>query len=71
MHLLLFEYGGGQDDALASLLDSGAQEQGPEVLLDRARADSQFSGDLFVAAALHQQLQNILIAAGDLDVIET
>lgn len=70
MHLLLFKDGGCQDDPLASLLDSGAQKQRAQVLLDGAWADAEFGCDLFVAAALDQQLQNLLVAARDFDLIE-
>jgi hypothetical protein len=70
IHLLLFKYGGGQDDALAPLLDSRAQEQCAQVLLYGARADAQFRCDLFIAAALNQQLKNLLVAARNFDLIE-
>jgi hypothetical protein len=52
------------------LLDAGPQKQGAEVLFNGAWADVELSGDFFVAAARDQQLQNVLIAACDFDLIE-
>jgi hypothetical protein len=68
--LLLFKYRGSKDDPLSALLDAGPQEQRAQVLLDGAWADAEFSSDFFVAAARDQQFQNVLIAAGDFDLIE-
>jgi hypothetical protein len=68
--LLLFKDCGGQDDAFATLFDSGAQKQRTQVLLDGAGADVEFRCDVFVAATLDEQLQHLPIAAGDLDLIE-
>jgi hypothetical protein len=70
IHLLLFKDGGGKDDALAPLLNARAQEKRAQVLLHGAWADAEFGGDLFIAAALHQQLQNLLVTAGDFDLIQ-
>jgi hypothetical protein len=70
IHLLLFKYGSCQDDALAALFDSCSQEQCAQVLFHRAGADIEFRADFFIAAALHQQLQYLLIAARDFDVVE-
>jgi hypothetical protein len=70
IHLLLFKDGGGQDDAFAPLLDTGAQKQCAQVLLYGAGANVEFDCDLFIAASLHQQLKNLLVAAGDFDLIE-
>jgi len=70
VHLLLFEHGGGEDDALAALLDAGAQKQSAEVLFDRARADVQFRGDFLVAATLYQQLEDFVVATSNFDLIE-
>lgn len=58
---------GGEDDAFASVPDSGPPKQGPQVLFHSARADAEFGGDFFVAAACNQQLQDVLIAASDFD----
>jgi hypothetical protein len=52
------------------LLDAGPQKQGAEVLFNGARADVELSGDFFVAAARDQQLQNVLIAACDFDLLQ-
>jgi hypothetical protein len=68
--LLLFKDGGGQDDAFAALLDSCTQKQSAQVLLDGARADFEFGGDFFVAASGDQQLENLLVAAGDFDLFQ-
>jgi hypothetical protein len=68
--LLLFKDGGGQDHAFAALFDSCAQKQCAQVLLDGAGADLQFRRDVFVAAPLDQQLQHLLIAAGDFDLLQ-
>src|SRR5689334_25387288 len=70
MDVLLSKHGGCQNDALASLLDSRAQEKRAQVLLHCARTDVQFAGNFFVAATLDQQLQHFLIAAGDFDPIK-
>jgi hypothetical protein len=70
IHLLLFKYGGGQDYAFASLLDTGAQKKRAQVLLYGSRADAEFGCDLFIAAALYQQLQNLLVATSNFDLIE-
>jgi hypothetical protein len=40
------------------------------VLFDSARANAQLGGDLFVAATLDQQFQNLLIAACNFDLIQ-
>jgi len=63
IHLLLFENGGCQDDALAPLLDSSPQKQRAQVLFHRTWADSEFRRNLFVAAALHQQLEHFIVPA--------
>jgi hypothetical protein len=70
IHLLLFKYCSGQDDAFTSLLDSRAQKNRAQVLLHSAWADAEFGCDLFIAAALDEQLKNLLIAAGNFDLIE-
>jgi hypothetical protein len=70
VHLLLFKNGGGENDALAAVLDSSAQKEGTKVLLDGAGADIEFGGDFFVAAALYQKIEDLLIAARDFDLIE-
>jgi hypothetical protein len=67
---LLFKYGGSQDDAFASLLNSRAQKKGAQVLLHGAWANAEFRCDLFIAAALHQQSQNLLVATRDFDLIQ-
>jgi hypothetical protein len=70
IHVLLFKYGGGQDYAFASLLDSRAQEKRAQVLLNRSWADAEFRRDFFIAAALNQQMKNLLVAAGDFNLIQ-
>jgi len=40
------------------------------VLLNGAGTDFEFGGDVLVAAALDKQLQNLLVAAGNFDLIE-
>jgi len=52
------------------VFDSCAQEQCAQVLLDGAGAHLQLRGDIFVAAPLDQQLQHLLIAAGDFDLLQ-
>jgi hypothetical protein len=68
--LLLFKYGGCQDYAFAPLLDSRAQKKRAQVLFNGAGTDAEFRSDLFIAAALNQQVKNLLVAAGDFDLIE-
>src|SRR6266568_5241813 len=68
--LLLFKNCGGQNDAFAPLLDSRTQKQRAQVLLHGAWADVEFRRDFLIAAALHQQLQNVLIAARNLDLFQ-
>src|SRR5436305_13450361 len=70
IHLLLFKYGCGQDYAFASLLDSRAQKERAQVLLHGAWTDAKFRCDFFIAAALHQKVENLLVAPGDFDLIE-
>src|SRR6266700_4820923 len=69
-HLLLFKNCGCQNYSFATLLDSSPQEQSTKVLLHGARADVELGRDFLVAAALHQQLQYILIAARDFDLFQ-
>jgi hypothetical protein len=40
------------------------------VLLDRSRADVQFGGYFFIAAALDQEFQHLPIAAGDFNLLQ-
>src|SRR3954470_11128704 len=70
IHVLLFKYRGGQDDALAALFNSCAQEERSQVLFYGARADLEFCRDFLVAAALDQQFQHVLIAACDFDLFK-
>jgi hypothetical protein len=70
IHLLPFKYGGGQDYAFAPLLDSRAQKESAQVLLNRSRTDAELGSDLFIAAALDKQSKNLLVAAGNFDLIE-
>jgi hypothetical protein len=39
------------------------------VLFHGAGADVEFLGDLLIAAALHEQIENLLIARSDVDFI--
>ncbi len=64
------EYSGRQLDALAAVLDAGAQKQGSQVLFHSARADVQLSCNFLVAAPLDQELQHLLIALRDFDLAE-
>src|SRR5579862_611308 len=68
--LLLLIHGGGEPYALAPLGDARPQEQCAQVLLYGSRADVQLLGNLFVAATLHQQVQDVFIAMGDFDFVE-
>jgi hypothetical protein len=52
------------------LFNAGAQEQRAQVLRHGARADLQFGRDFLVAAAFDQQLQDVLIAARDFDLLQ-
>jgi hypothetical protein len=70
VHLLLFKYGGGQDYAFAPLLDSRAQKESAQVLLNRSWTDAKLGSDLFIAAALYKQSKNLLVAARNFDLIE-
>src|SRR5579885_314872 len=70
MQLLLSKHGGCQNDPLTPLLDADAQKQRAQVLFDCAWADVAFSGDLLIAAALHQQLQHLLVAPCDFDLLQ-
>jgi hypothetical protein len=40
------------------------------MLFDRTRADVELPGNFFVAAALHQQVQNLLIPRRDFDLTQ-
>jgi hypothetical protein len=40
------------------------------VLLDRSWADAEFRRDFFIAAALNQQMKNLLVAACDFNLIQ-
>jgi hypothetical protein len=51
------------------MLDSGAQEQRAQVLFYCAGTDVEFRRNLLIAATLHQQLQYVMVAARDFDVI--
>jgi hypothetical protein len=53
IHLLLFKDGGGENNALAALFDSGAQKETAQVLLYGPGAYLEFFGNLLVTAALH------------------
>jgi hypothetical protein len=70
IHLLLFKEGGGENDALAPLLDTGAKKKRAQVLLYSARTDVKFCGNIFIAATLHQKIEDLPVAACDFDLIE-
>jgi hypothetical protein len=70
IHLLLCKFGGCQLDSFTAIGDSGTQEEGAQMLLDRARTDVEVSGDLFVAAPLREQAQYLFIARRYLDCIQ-
>jgi hypothetical protein len=70
IHLLLFKDGGRENDALAALLDTGAKKKCAEVLLYGARTYVEFCGNIFVAATLHQKVEDLLVAVSDFDLIE-
>jgi hypothetical protein len=40
------------------------------VLFHGAGTDAEFRSDFFIAAALNQQVKNLLVAAGDFDLIQ-
>jgi hypothetical protein len=66
----LRKHGCGKLDSLAAIPNTGAEEKRTQVLFDRARANLQLARDFFIAAALHQQIQYLLIAGRDLDFIK-
>jgi len=69
--LLLFKDGGGENDALTTLLNTaGAKKKRAEMLLNGARTDVEFCGNIFVAAPLHQQVEDLLIALCNFNLIE-
>jgi hypothetical protein len=68
--VLLLKKCGGQPDPLAPAGNFRPQKQGAQVLFDGARADPEFAGDIFVAAALCQQIEHLPVAAGDFDLVE-
>src|ERR1700687_2826824 len=70
IHLLLFKDGGCKNHTFAALLDSCAQKQSAQVLLNGTWADLQFNGDVLVTAPLDRQLQHLLSAAGDFDLLQ-
>jgi hypothetical protein len=69
-HLLLGKHRGRQLHSFSAVPDARPQEKRPQVLLYGARADLQLRRDLFVAAALDQQLQDLLIARCNLDLVQ-
>jgi hypothetical protein len=69
--LLLFENGSCQDHALAPLFNASSQKKKrAQVLLGGAGADVELIGDFLITAALHEQLQYLLVAAGDFNLFE-
>jgi len=70
LHLLLDEHGRRQPHPLPPLFDARPQEQRAQVLFDRSRADAQLARDLLVAAALYQQVEDLLVTGCDLDLVE-
>src|SRR5579863_1778530 len=68
--LVLGKHGDGKLHPLASLTNSGPQKQRAQMLLNGARADVELPRDLFVAAALHQQVQHLLIARRHFHLIQ-
>jgi hypothetical protein len=68
MDVLLCENCGGEDYALSSVLDSSAQKQSAQVLLDGAGADLEVGSDFLIAAAFDQQIEYLLIATGNFDL---
>src|SRR6478752_10618896 len=69
-HLLLGKHRRRQLHPFSAVPDTRPQEKRPQVLLYRARADLQLRRDLFVAAALYQQLQDLFIARCNLDLVQ-
>src|SRR5678815_1629825 len=69
-HLLLAKHRRRQLHPFSAVPDTCPQEKRPQVLLYRARADLQLCRDLFVAAALYQQLQDLFIARCNLDLVQ-
>jgi hypothetical protein len=70
LHLLLDKHGRSQFHALAAFFDPGTQKQRAEMLFHGPRADAQVARDLFIAAALHQKTQNLVVSGGYLDFIK-
>jgi hypothetical protein len=57
-------------DALAAIRNSGSQKQRAQMLFHGPGADVQLRRDILVAASFDQQLENLFIALGNLDVAE-
>src|SRR5581483_11953946 len=70
LRFLLNAHRNRQLDALAAILDAGAQKQRTQMLFDGAWADPQLAGDFFVGATLYQQLQYLLVPLRDLHLIQ-
>jgi hypothetical protein len=68
--LLSLEHGGRELHALAAIFDSGPQKQRTQVLFHGPGADIQLLGDFLVAASLHQEVENLFVAARNFDVAE-
>jgi len=60
--LLLLVRGGGELYRLMPFASFGPQKHGAQVLLHGARTDFQMAGYFLVAAALHQQPQDLRVA---------
>jgi len=69
--MLLCEHSGCQLDPFSAVAGARPQEQGPQMLFHRPRADVQLGRDILIAAALHQQLQDLLIPRCNLDLVQT
>jgi hypothetical protein len=68
--LLSLENGSREFHALAAILNSGSQKQGTQMLFHGPGTDIQLRRDVLVAASFDQQLENLFIALGNLDVAE-
>jgi hypothetical protein len=70
LSLLFAEHCDGQFDPLAALANPGPQEKGAKMLFHRPWTDIQLTRDFFIAAALHEQMEYLLIAGGDFDLVQ-
>jgi hypothetical protein len=68
--LLFLKHRGSEFHAFSAIPDSGTQKKRAQMLFHGARTNIQLLRDLFVAAALHKQLQHLFIARSDFDFVK-